>query len=68
MILVAIVLYIIMPDFLAKSKLLVVTSSESDFPTLRARLVFAKLRKAFIEAQISYYLIQNIIFVLKLMH
>ena len=45
----------VMPDFLAKSKLLVEISFGLHFLTFRARLVFAKLKQTFIETSIFYH-------------
>lgn len=42
-------------DFLAKSQLLAELSSEPSFLNSRARLIFVKLRQAYIKALIFYY-------------
>lgn len=46
---------LVMPNFLAKSKLFVKPSFKLGFLTSRARLTFTKLRQAFIKAQIFYH-------------
>lgn len=47
---------IVMNKFLAKSKLLVKPNSRLDFQTFKNKLILDKLKQAFIEAQIFYYL------------
>lgn len=51
---------------LSKFKLLVKTSFGPGFLISKARLIFAKLRQAFIKVPIFYYFNPNVIFCLKL--
>ena len=44
----------VMPDFLAKSKLLVEPSFRLDFLISKARLIFAMLKQVFIETPVLY--------------